>query len=158
MFTLKFFVSGFSYPPKEGLHANMANTLNVFGEHLQKRGGEILFFAFCKRKKDVDLDQIQAKHSNLHIKFAFKAMPLRYPTLLLVFTLLPRFVCRRFIGLGKASPSLIFIDGIPLSPLLKAKTEIPTIMSAVDAWSLRQHRLAKQSSGFKKLFLKSLYG
>lgn len=63
---------------------------------------------------------------------------------------------RRIAKTGQEKYDVVHIEGIPLAPFLRIKELANrTLFSAVDAWSLRQNRLALQSHGIKRIFLLS---
>jgi glycosyltransferase involved in cell wall biosynthesis len=49
----------------------------------------------------------------------------------------------------RAEPSLLFFDGLPLAPLVIAYANRPTILTCVDAMSLRHYRLLARAKGLK---------
>ena len=145
-------LSNWSYPGQEGLHIQNGAVL----QRLCQSGMRVHILAFVRAPATVDVARLRADWGpNLDITVS----PIRvnYPLLLLQSLLLPSWLNPNWQAfqamLTRVKPALIHLEGIGIAPWLGALTQQCVLMSAVDAWSLRQSRLAQRATGFKRLFL-----
>lgn len=149
--TILVVLSNWSYPGQEGLHLQNAAVL----QGLCKAGLRMHVLALVRDPKLVDLAQASAEWGP-NASFTIKPIRLNYPLLLLQSLLLPRWLnpCWRTFKSVCATlqPDVVHLEGIGLTPWLGGMRDQRVLMSAVDAWSLRQSRLAQRARPLKRLF------
>ncbi|WP_157443618.1 hypothetical protein [Curvibacter lanceolatus] len=149
-----FVLSNMTFPPREGAHAQTLNLIKV----LQGKGVEISLILFLKNRSSFDLDGFNGSYHGVNVISVFLDAR-SYSYRFLVFSFLRLFRLHRLIYfkffkvIDRVSNDvdLIHAEGVPLVPLLCGSVKKPLVMSVVDAWSLRQNRLAKFSFGISKI-------
>jgi glycosyltransferase involved in cell wall biosynthesis len=149
-------LSNWSYPGQEGLHLQNAAVLQA----LCSAGLRIHVLAFARDPALIDTGRI-SREWGPNVSVAVRRLRLNYPLLLLQSFFVPARLdpCWREFQeeLARIRPHLIHLEGIGLSPWLARLRGRQVLMSAVDAWSLRQSRLAVHARGAMRIFLRA-YG
>ncbi|MDO9238272.1 MAG: glycosyltransferase family 4 protein [Aquabacterium sp.] len=144
-------LSNWSYPGQEGLHLQNAAVLR----QLCHAGWRVHVLAFVRAPATVDVAQLRADFGP-NLSVTLEPQSRNYPLLLAQSLLTPRWAdpCLRVMMAvhAKVKPDLVHLEGIGIAPWIHALPGQVVLMSAVDAWSLRQSRLAQRSSGLKRLF------
>lgn len=148
-------LSNWSYPGQEGLHIQTGAILRRMSSDSQF---QVKVVAFIRDVKQIDLIRLKTDFSS-NVTFEFFQTSDNYPKLLIRNLLLPnRFnsvynhICST---IGKDRYDVLHLEGIGLAPLISTFSKgLPVVMATIDAWSLRQTRLAASSSGIKRLGFK----
>jgi len=149
-----FVLAGFSFPPREGLHAQSAEMMRA----LRARGWDVSCFARTQRDASVDIPAFLDWVGGLS-NFKFYRSKLNYPLQLLVSIasnwLGVRSIMVRDIraALNVGDGVVCHVEGIPLFPLVNMMGARVLVLSEVDAWSLRQTRLSKMRRLGLRFFL-----
>jgi glycosyltransferase involved in cell wall biosynthesis len=152
---LLFVLSNWTFPGKEGLHIQTAAWL----AELVRMGVRVRLLVFARDIAAVDTRAIESSWGG-GVSVVVHHLGDTYPVLLMKNMVLPaRFnpVLRHISQeLRTGSYDAVHLEGIGLAPLLPTLSGVaPVVMSTVDAWSLRQARLAQQGRGLKKWALRA---
>lgn len=146
--------SNWTYPGREGLHLQSAAVL----QYLVAQGVSVHILAFTRDPSLIDSVRLKQEWG---AGAEVTVLPLRdnYPLLVLRNLLQPRRwndVIRAVQSwIDTLRPDVVHLEGIGLSPLVGDLVGAPVLLSTVDAWSLRQSRLARQARRMpKRLFLR----
>jgi glycosyltransferase involved in cell wall biosynthesis len=151
-----FVLSNVTFPPREGLHVQSTCLIRA----LRESGAGVGLITLVR---DVDGFERSAFERDVGPLLFLDVLPTRasYP-LLLLHNLLVGGLGGRLIRLLRERVSeypdaVLHLEGIGLAPLLGTLKARRVVMSAVDAWSLRQQRLAQNEGWFKRIAL-TCYG
>jgi glycosyltransferase involved in cell wall biosynthesis len=151
-----FVLSNFTYPPREGLHAQSAHLIHG----LAARGWLLRVIVLARDTRLLDASGFAA-WCGANASIQVVRCRLNYPLLLLrnlFFWPWPPAVLGRVAAQAGDAPAVAHLEGIGLVPLVARLRRMPTVLSTVDAWSLRQLRLSVAARGAKKLFLRAYAG
>lgn len=152
-----FVLSNLSFPPREGLHIQSTALMRM----LRQRGVPVGVITLVRNPRALDADALAQWAGGLAFLEVIPTQ-LNYPLLLarnLVFGWRPSALTRVIAARLKAWPdATVHLEGIGLAPLLPMCAAHGTVMSTVDAWSLRQSRLAEGTTGLKRALLKMYAG
>ena len=147
-------LSNWSYPGQEGLHIQNAALL----QHLCQSGMRIHILAFVRAPATVDVARVRADWGP-NVEITVSPNRLNYPLLLLQSLLMPFWLNTNWQTfqsvLARVKPDVVHLEGIGIAPWLATLKQHRVLMSAVDAWSLRQSRLAQRATGLGRLFLEA---
>lgn len=149
-----FVFSNLSYPPREGLHLQSTALIRA----LRRQGHEISVIAHVRQADQIDGRAFSKWCEGLHDLEIIQTR-LNYPLLLARHSTpgggdaLVRKI--RSMADSFQQATVIHLEGIGLGPLLSRLTAYPCVMSTVDAWSLRQQRLAERTHGARRVLLQS---
>lgn len=148
--SILYVLSGFRFPFVEGMHQQIFLLIRSVLE----LGHDVNLIFVTRQSEDVEVIErsLRGALPRLSTVTVIKIVQ-SYPVLLV-----------RSIFLSKLSPNLwdirlekfvgkidvVHLEGIPLSPYITRMSRFPVVMSALDAWSLRQSRLAARSGFAKK--------
>lgn len=149
-----FVFSNLTFPPREGLHVQSTALMRA----LRQKGHEISIITLTREYAQIDTDAFFTWLGGFR-DLCIIPSPLNYPLLL----------TSHLVSAGRAKlvstihemasvgdePVLIHLEGIGMGPVLADLQDYPCVMSTVDAWSLRQKRLATQASGARRAFFRS---
>ncbi|WP_157837080.1 glycosyltransferase family 4 protein [Geminisphaera colitermitum] len=143
--------SGLSYPPNEGLHEQFLQTLENLIKFKESGGLIMDLIVVSKAAEDFDKETFCSKFpqvDSLHVIIC----RLKYPFLMAKCFIFPMLFFSSVLG-ERGNYAYVYIEGIPLAPLIRYFGHCSIIMSGLDAWSLRQRRLSRKSRGMRKFFL-----
>lgn len=142
--------SNWTFPGKEGLHLQTEAWLHA----LTKRGLKVFALVFVRDLAQVDVAALQRRWGpNADIEVAL--LRDNYPLLMLRNCLMPLVlnpVWRQVASvIRRCKPDVVHFEGIGLAPLLRGLPALQhSVMSTVDAWSLRQFRLSRHAGGVRR--------
>lgn len=139
-----FILSGFSYPPKEGAHAQ---TLSLI-QGLAVKGYNVCVCGCVKSIEDFDMDLFVANNSPIQVlkffenNFSYTSMAIK-SIIATLFGSRKNTIFRYLKEIANNNEfDIIHIEGAALTPCIHFFCkEQKTILSTIDAWSLRQYRL-----------------
>jgi glycosyltransferase involved in cell wall biosynthesis len=145
-------VSGFSYPSRDGMHIQFTKTLQSILDIKTEFGATVDLYLVTKKQSALNLDALCAAFKGIdHVKAIQVRLP--YACLMVLSYILPSIILNLLFKQSRKC-DLLFIEGIPLAPLSRYFCASRILISALDAWSLRQRRFARKSKGVRKWMLK----
>lgn len=145
-----FFASSFSFPPREGLHQQCVWLLQSLA-----RCARIRFVPVIRQSESYDDAALISFVDGLDVGTPYRTRH-NYPLLCLRMLILPwwldPFQHRVRSEARSQMADIVHLDGMPLAPLIGLFTGCSVVISPVDAWSLRQSRLAAAACGPKRGF------
>ncbi|MDR7295728.1 glycosyltransferase involved in cell wall biosynthesis [Pelomonas aquatica] len=150
-----FVLSGFGFPPREGLHVQSAELMR----RLATRGWTVSCVLRIQRGAHFDAEAFARAIGTNGVIVPIRSR-LNYPLELLcaswvALTGWPSRYLAAIRGVERERPvDVLHVEGIPMMPLVASLPRLPVVVSEVDAWSLRQTRLRERAVGApKRLFL-----
>lgn len=148
-----FVFSNLTFPPREGLHVQSVALIRS----LRRKGIEVGVVALVRDSSMFSFVEFENYVGGLQFLDVFPTH-LNYPSLMVRNLFWPttcgrlgRFVRKRTVN---CFSTVVHLDGIGLAPLLGCLNTRRVVMSTVDAWSLRQRRLAGSAGFLKRLALR----
>jgi glycosyltransferase involved in cell wall biosynthesis len=146
-----------TFPPREGLHAQNVAQMRAMRAH----GFRVGIIACARQPASLDAEALSAHVGGVEF---IDVLPIRfsYPAMLLRAWVSPPWASAierrlRARAMSIAGPAVLQFEGIPMAPLVRRVWSHPVVLDAIDAWSLRQQRLAARASGWRRTVL-GLYG
>jgi glycosyltransferase involved in cell wall biosynthesis len=151
MTAILFVLSNLTFPPQEGVHEQAIFLIKALRSH----GYEVSVLALVRKISTFDAEGFDQWIGGCKI---IKVFPNRLNFFLLTIRLLFPYGSPLYLAFNKMlrelPKAIIHLEGIGLSSLLAHTQGHSTLISTIDAWSLRQSRLAKDAVGAKYLFLR----
>ena len=153
-YSVIFILSNVTFPQGEGLHVQSTALIRALRHH----NIEVGVIAMVRNPTAMDAPAFAQWAGGLAFVDVIPTR-LNYPLMLVrhyFIGWLPSPLTRAMRTRVRAWPdAVVHLEGIALAPLLTVCGQRGTVMSSVDAWSLRQSRLADGAGGLKRFFLKA---
>jgi glycosyltransferase involved in cell wall biosynthesis len=161
-----FVLADFNFPPKDGMQTQILNLLG----YLNKKGHTCRVLAFYQEGESADLTGLQKALQGIQVVGLF---PRKYNYAIQTASTIIRKTLRRYgieIGardlfdgvlrdaLKNDNYDIVHLEGIAMVPYLESVGRKPSVLSCIDASSLRQRRLATESKGlWEKIYRLALH-